>query len=166
MRGLEGRMDAGEVGRGHWRVTLLSGFGWMFDAMDVGLLSFVVVALAREWGLSQGQVGIAISAGLFGMFVGAAASGTLADRYGRAVLGGDEAHGARVGIRGVARAAVHYGARARRGVARGEHARLRGGAGQESRQAGRAMLVLWGSLVSFFNLGAWGVLYSYTPELL
>jgi putative MFS transporter len=83
VRGLEARMDAGEVGRGHWRVTLLSGFGWMFDAMDVGLLSFVMVALAREWGLSQGQVGAAISAGLFGMFVGAAVSGTLADRYGR-----------------------------------------------------------------------------------
>ena len=83
VRGLEGRIDAGEVGRGHWRVTLLSGFGWMFDAMDVGLLSFVMVALAREWGLSQGQVGVAISAGLFGMFVGAAVSGTLADRYGR-----------------------------------------------------------------------------------
>ncbi len=87
--GLEGRLDAGEVGRGHWRVTLLSGFGWMFDAMDVGLVSFVMVALARDWGLSQGQVGLAISAGLFGMFVGAAASGTLADRYGRrAVLMG------------------------------------------------------------------------------
>ena len=83
VQGLEGRLDAGEVGRGHWRVTLLSGFGWMFDAMDVGLLSFVMVALAREWGLSQGQVGVAISAGLFGMFVGAAVSGTLADRYGR-----------------------------------------------------------------------------------
>jgi MFS transporter, putative metabolite:H+ symporter len=26
-------------------------------------------------------------------------------------------------------------------------------------------LVLWGCLVSFFNLGAWGVTYSYTPEL-
>ena len=26
-------------------------------------------------------------------------------------------------------------------------------------------LVLWGSLVSFFNLGAWGVVYGYTPEL-
>ena len=23
----------------------------------------------------------------------------------------------------------------------------------------------WGSLMSFFNLGAWGVLYTYTPEL-
>ncbi len=87
--GLEGRLDAGPVGRGHWRVTLLAGFGWMFDAMDVGLVSFVVVALGQEWGLSQGQVGLAISAGLLGMFVGAAASGTLADRYGRrAVLMG------------------------------------------------------------------------------
>ena len=26
-------------------------------------------------------------------------------------------------------------------------------------------LILWGSLVSFFNLGAWGVTYGYTPEL-
>ena len=32
-------------------------------------------------------------------------------------------------------------------------------------EAGGAELVLWGSLVSFFNLGAWGVLYGYTPEL-
>jgi putative MFS transporter len=28
-----------------------------------------------------------------------------------------------------------------------------------------ADLLLWGSLVSFFNLGAWGVTYAYTPEL-
>ena len=28
-----------------------------------------------------------------------------------------------------------------------------------------ATLVLWGCLVSFFNLGAWGVTYGYTPEL-
>ncbi|MDP9381401.1 MAG: MFS transporter [Chloroflexota bacterium] len=80
---LEQRLDAQPLGRGHRRVTLLSGLGWMFDAMDIGLLSFVLVVIAREWGLSDRQVGAAISAGLFGMFVGAAASGTLADRYGR-----------------------------------------------------------------------------------
>lgn len=28
-----------------------------------------------------------------------------------------------------------------------------------------ADLLLWGALVSFFNLGAWGVTYAYTPEL-
>lgn len=79
-------MDAQPVGRGHRRVTMLSGLGWMFDAMDIGLLSFVLVALAQEWGLSQGQVGTAISVGLFGRFVGAAASGMLADRYGRKAI--------------------------------------------------------------------------------
>ena len=26
-------------------------------------------------------------------------------------------------------------------------------------------LLTWGSLMSFFNLGAWGVVYTYTPEL-
>lgn len=28
-----------------------------------------------------------------------------------------------------------------------------------------AMVILWGSVISFFNLGAWGVVYTYTPEL-
>ncbi len=28
-----------------------------------------------------------------------------------------------------------------------------------------AALMMWGSVMSFFNLGAWGVLYTYTPEL-
>ena len=28
-----------------------------------------------------------------------------------------------------------------------------------------AEVMIWGSLMSFFNLGAWGVLYTYTPEL-
>ena len=28
-----------------------------------------------------------------------------------------------------------------------------------------AMVIVWGSVISFFNLGAWGVVYTYTPEL-
>jgi putative MFS transporter len=33
-------------------------------------------------------------------------------------------------------------------------------------QGGSAAVVLtWGSLMSFFNLGAWGVVYTYTPEM-
>ncbi len=27
-----------------------------------------------------------------------------------------------------------------------------------------SMIMFWGCLMSFFNLGAWGVLYTYTPE--
>ena len=28
-----------------------------------------------------------------------------------------------------------------------------------------AQILIWGCVISFFNLGAWGVLYTYTPEL-
>lgn len=83
---LEQRLDAQPLNSGHWKVTIYSGLGWMFDAMDIGLLSFVLVAIAREWGLSREQVGLAISVGLFGMFIGATAAGSLADRYGRKAL--------------------------------------------------------------------------------
>ena len=38
------------------------------------------------------------------------------------------------------------------------------------RQAGQpgassTLILVWGSVLSFFNLGAWGVVYTYTPEL-
>ena len=26
-------------------------------------------------------------------------------------------------------------------------------------------ILIWGSVISFFNLGAWGVIYTYTPEM-
>lgn len=32
------------------------------------------------------------------------------------------------------------------------------------RASGGPDIMLWGCLISFFNLGAWGVLYTYTPE--
>ena len=32
-----------------------AGGAWLFDAMDVGLLSFVIAALAKEWHLNSGQ---------------------------------------------------------------------------------------------------------------
>ena len=44
---LGSRLGAQAVGTGHRRVTVLAGLGWMFDAMDIGLLSFVLVALAQ-----------------------------------------------------------------------------------------------------------------------
>ena len=28
-----------------------------------------------------------------------------------------------------------------------------------------SQIIVWGSVISFFNLGAWGVVYTYTPEL-
>ena len=58
----------------------------MFDAMDVGLISFVLAALVGEWKLHPYQVGYISSAGFLGMFVGALVAGLLADRFGRKPL--------------------------------------------------------------------------------
>ncbi|CAM3990058.1 MFS transporter [Cohnella lubricantis] len=56
---------------------------WLFDAMDVGLVSFVIAALTVEWQLSAEQGGVLTAVNSIGMAVGAAVSGALADRYGR-----------------------------------------------------------------------------------
>src|SRR5439155_24803264 len=69
--------------RFHWRLLILSGLGWMFDAMDVLMLSFLLTPVRAEFKLDATGVGLVASATFVGMFVGAAASGRLADRYGR-----------------------------------------------------------------------------------
>lgn len=74
------------LSRFHWKLVTASGLGWMFDAMDSGLVSFVLAVLVKEWRLSPEQVGRIGSMGLVGMFAGAIAVGTLADRYGRKTL--------------------------------------------------------------------------------
>lgn len=61
----------------------IAGLGWMFDAMDVGILSFVIVALANEWALTPGQMGWIGSVNSIGMAVGAFVFGIFADRVGR-----------------------------------------------------------------------------------
>ncbi|MDF9841206.1 MULTISPECIES: MFS transporter [unclassified Paenibacillus] len=65
------------------KLLLSAGLSWMFDAMDVGMVSFVVAALAKEWSLGPEKIGLLTSINSVGMAVGAAAAGILADRFGR-----------------------------------------------------------------------------------
>ena len=77
------RLDGLPVTRRHVRLLLGSGVGWTFDAMDVGLISFVIAQLAVVWGTDATALGWVASAGFVGMAVGAALGGLLADRIGR-----------------------------------------------------------------------------------
>ena len=65
------------------RLLALSGLGWMFDAMDVGLLSFILAALQADWALSATQMGWLGAVNSIGMAVGAMVFGMMADRVGR-----------------------------------------------------------------------------------
>ncbi|WP_144550082.1 MFS transporter [Peribacillus simplex] len=65
------------------RLLGVAGLGWMFDALDVGMLSFIIVALKQEWNLTSEQVGWIGSINSIGMAVGAVFFGAMADRVGR-----------------------------------------------------------------------------------
>ena len=67
----------------HRRLLLGSGAGWALDAMDVGLISFVMAALAQQWALSDTELSWIGSIGFVGMALGATLGGLLADRIGR-----------------------------------------------------------------------------------
>lgn len=77
------RLDALPFARPHLRVLTGSGLGWALDAMDVGLISFIIAVLAQQWQLTPGQTGWIASIGFIGMAIGASVGGLLADRLGR-----------------------------------------------------------------------------------
>ena len=39
------------------KLLWIAGLGWLFDAMDVGMLSFIIAALQKEWNLTDEQMG-------------------------------------------------------------------------------------------------------------
>ena len=77
------RLDRLPFTRQHGKLLVGSGIGWALDAMDVGLISFVMAALAAQWQLSPTTLGYLGSIGFVGMALGASLGGLLADRIGR-----------------------------------------------------------------------------------
>ncbi len=65
------------------RVLFLTGIGWMFDAMDQGMVSGVMASIGREWKLEPSDLGLLGSASAVGMAIGAAVAGMVSDRWGR-----------------------------------------------------------------------------------
>ena len=80
---IAGRLDDLPFTRRHARLLTGSGLGWALDAMDVGLISFILAALAQQWDLSKTESGWIASVGFIGMALGASLGGLLADRFGR-----------------------------------------------------------------------------------
>ncbi|KIL34360.1 major facilitator transporter [Cohnella kolymensis] len=65
------------------RLLFSAGLSWLFDAMEVGMVAFVIAAVAADWNLGPQQVGLISAINSLGMAAGAAFAGAFADKYGR-----------------------------------------------------------------------------------
>ncbi|RMB61823.1 MFS transporter [Tessaracoccus antarcticus] len=77
------RLDRLPYTRKHNKLLMGSGVGWALDAMDIGLISFIMAVLLKQWQLSATELSVLGSIAFVGMAVGASAGGLLADRIGR-----------------------------------------------------------------------------------
>jgi AAHS family 4-hydroxybenzoate transporter-like MFS transporter len=79
-------IDGGRFGRFQWMVAI-----WCFvlvtlDGFDNGAVNFAAPVITKEWGVAMPAFTSVFGAGLFGLMIGALASGPLADRFGRKVV--------------------------------------------------------------------------------
>ncbi|KAL6657751.1 hypothetical protein ACP70R_005531 [Stipagrostis hirtigluma subsp. patula] len=73
------------LGFGRFQALLLGvlGTGWVAEAMEIMMLSFVGPSVKEEWGVSGEAEGLVTSVVFVGMLVGACVGGLVSDRYGR-----------------------------------------------------------------------------------
>lgn len=72
-------------GRFQKKLMVICGLGWAADSMEVLLISFVLPAVALEWGLVPAQLALLGTAIFLGMLAGAWVWGRLSDLLGRKI---------------------------------------------------------------------------------
>ena len=68
---LVSRVQRLPIGKFHYTLLWVIGLGWMFDAMDTGLISFILAKMAEDWAMSPAEKGWVVSIGFVGMAIGA-----------------------------------------------------------------------------------------------
>jgi PHS family inorganic phosphate transporter-like MFS transporter len=82
-RELIAALDEASLSRFHLRAVLVSGMGFFTDAYDLFVIGIASTLIAKEWGLSSGELALLNSTMLAAAFLGAFVFGRFADVAGR-----------------------------------------------------------------------------------
>ncbi|WP_321812538.1 MULTISPECIES: MFS transporter [unclassified Burkholderia] len=80
------RLERLPFSRFHFKLLITGGLGLAFEALDAGIIAFILPSLRAKWVLTGGQAGWIASSTYVGFLVGALLSGLLGDRFGRKVV--------------------------------------------------------------------------------
>nr|WP_176705566.1 MFS transporter [Arthrobacter sp.]AXV46634.1 MFS transporter [Arthrobacter sp.] len=83
---LRQQMDSGTMSRYQWGTVALCLLLNIVDGFDILVVAYTSTSLTNEWGLSGSELGLLLSAGLFGMAAGTMFIAPLADKIGRRPL--------------------------------------------------------------------------------
>lgn len=76
-------LSAAEFGRFQYWVLAYAGLGYLVDAMEVMILSFIGPSVKSIWGLSAAEEGLITTVVFAGMLIGAYSWGLFSDNFGR-----------------------------------------------------------------------------------
>ena len=79
-------INQNNMSRYQWFVILICICLNIIDGFDVMVMAFTAPSVSAEWSLSGAQIGLLLSAGLFGMAAGSIFLAPLADKIGRRLL--------------------------------------------------------------------------------
>src|SRR6201987_5588089 len=77
------RLERLPFGTFQYRLLLMGGLGYMFEAVDAAIIAFLLPVLRAQWHLTSVETGLLGSSTYFGFLFGALIGGGIADRYGR-----------------------------------------------------------------------------------
>ena len=77
------RLERLPLSPSHRLVFVIIALAFFVDSMDLAMMTFLLGSIKAEFGLDSAQAGLLASSSFFGMVIGAALSGMLADRFGR-----------------------------------------------------------------------------------
>lgn len=80
---VEQYIDENKISRLQWLVFIAGILIIFMDGLDTGVIGFAAPSLIQDWGIEKSALAPALSASLVGMSLGAMASGTFADKFGR-----------------------------------------------------------------------------------